>query len=228
MFHSWESAEVNVLHCKSTFNLHIFKIHVLYGTKQFKSNLTGKSCRGIHLGIYDLKKFRSKSQQLNIYISWDVFWVRKGTLKLNRHPSSDSVLSFSSYFTRECLFFCRCTSVWKKMCEQCSLSRVSFHLCQFLRQPIAAIIFLLVLNMSCLNKLGRWGFPFFFFPLCFLEEKLVKIFRYTLSSVQTVWTNILPSQQCGLNSPRLPGQWQQTVLQSNRLFFPYLGLSRFP
>lgn len=127
MFHSWESAEVNVLHCKSTFNLHIFKIHVLYGTKQFKSNLTGKSCRGIHLGIYDLKKFRSKSQQLNIYISWDVFWVRKGTLKLNRHPSSDSV--FSSYFTRECLFFCRCTSVWKKMCEQCSLPRVSFHLC---------------------------------------------------------------------------------------------------
>lgn len=165
MFHSWESAEVNVLHCKSTFNLHIFKIHVLYGTKQFESNLTGKSCRGIHLGIYDLKKFRSKSQQLNIYISWDVFWVRKGTLKLNRHPSSDSVLSFCSYFTRECLFFCRCTSVLKKMCEQCSLSRVSFHLCQFLRQPIPAIIFLLVLNMSCVNKLGRWGFPFFFFSV---------------------------------------------------------------
>lgn len=35
------------------------------------------------LGIYDLKKFRSKSQQLNEHTSWDFFGVRKGMLKLN-------------------------------------------------------------------------------------------------------------------------------------------------
>lgn len=71
------------------------------------------------------------------------------------------------------------------------------------------------------KKLGRWGFfPFFpsFPTLCFLEVKSVKTLRYTLSSAQEVWINTLPSQHCG--PPRLQGECQWTVLQSNKLFLP--------
>lgn len=135
-------------------------------------------------------------------------------------------LSFSTDFTWECLFFRRCLSFLKKKCKQCFLSFFNFPLFQFLSQPIAeiAIFFLLDLNMFCpKTKEGEVFFPFlsFFSPLCFLDVKSVKTLRYTLSSVQAVWISTLPSQHCG--SPRLQGECQWTVLQSNE-FFPPLSL----
>lgn len=70
--------------------------------------------------------------------------------------------------------------------------------------------------------MGFFSFSFFLFSLCFLEEKSVKILKYTLSSVQA-----LSSQHCGY--PGLQGEWQWTqFFRATGFFFPTKSCQGLP